>query len=108
MAAAQKHAATTLKTLRPLFNRVLIRKHDAPKETEGGIVLPDNLKGKCIKGTVVAVGPGTMRDSGFQVPISVKPGDDVLLPEYGGTKVQVDGDELFLYRESELLAKVSI
>lgn len=49
-----------------------------------------------------------MRDSGFQVPISVKPGDDVLLPEYGGTKVQVDGDELFLYRESELLAKVSI
>lgn len=50
MAAAQKHAATTLKTLRPLFNRVLIKKHDAPKETEGGIVLPDNLKGKCIKG----------------------------------------------------------
>lgn len=55
----------------------------------------------------MAVGPGSYRDNGKQIPVAVQPGDNVLLPEYGGTKVEVDGEKLFLYRENDILAKIS-
>ncbi|XP_049819965.1 co-chaperonin GroES-like [Aethina tumida] len=106
MAAVPKHAASTFNKIMPLFNRVLVRKR-ITTETEGGIVLPDNVKEKYFKGVVMAVGPGSYRDNGKQIPVVVQPGDNVLLPEYGGTKVEIDGEKLFLYRENDILAKIS-
>lgn len=106
MASATK-AAVKFKRLVPMFNRVLIKKADPDVQTKGGIVLPDNTKAKIQKGTVIAVGPGSINDAGHQVPVSVRPGDEVLLADYGGTKVELDGNETyFLFRETEILAKL--
>jgi chaperonin GroES len=94
------------RSLAPLGDRVLVRR--APKEvqTAAGIYLPTDKTKDPNEGEVVAAGPGE-RDvmSGALHPVSVKPGDKVLLPEYGGTKVKIGDDELFLFRESDILAK---
>ncbi|CAH1119619.1 unnamed protein product [Phaedon cochleariae] len=106
MSAATK-AVPKFKRVIPLLNRVLIKKSEPATETKGGIVLPDNTKAKLQKGTVVAVGPGGRTEQGQHIPMSVRAGDEVLLADYGGTKVELEGNEVyFLYRESEILAKL--
>ncbi|KAF7282301.1 hypothetical protein GWI33_002875 [Rhynchophorus ferrugineus] len=96
-----------LKKLVPLFDRVLIKKAEAITKTKGGIVIPEKAQGKILHGTVVAVGPGQRKDDGSHIPVTVKVGEQVLLPEYGGTKVEVaDNEEYHLYRETDILAKV--
>ncbi|KAK9879554.1 hypothetical protein WA026_006622 [Henosepilachna vigintioctopunctata] len=95
------------KRLLPLLDRVLVRKAEAITKTKGGIVIPDKAAAKVLQATVVAVGPGARNKNGEHIPLSVKVGDNVLLPEYGGTKVELEeNQEYHLFRESDILAKL--
>lgn len=92
--------------LRPLDDRIVVRALDAEEKTAGGIVLPDSAKEKPQRGTVIAVGPGKLLESGQRGALSVAVGDEVIFGKYGGTEVEVDGAELKILRESDVLAKV--
>lgn len=92
--------------INPLDDRVVVRPNDAEETTAGGIVLPDAAKEKQQRGTVIAVGPGRMLDSGQRSPVGVKVGDEVLFGKYGGTEIELDGDEVKILRESDILAKI--
>merc|ERR1712147_75020 len=100
-----KTMANSLRALVPLFDRVLVRRLVAETSTKGGILLPESSVSKLNEGTVVAVGAGARDSRENVVSPSVAVGDAVLLPEYGGTKLQIEDQELFLFRESELLGK---
>jgi len=93
--------------VRPLYDRVVVKVLEQEEKTRGGIVLPDTAKEKPQKGEVIAVGPGAVRDDGTRVPPEVKAGDKVLFAKYAGTEVKVDGEELLILRESDILAVVS-
>jgi len=92
--------------LRPLDDRVVVKPSDAEEITAGGIVLPDAAQEKPQRGEVVAVGAGKLLDSGNRGELSVAVGDEVIYGKYGGSDVEVDGDELKILRESDILAKV--
>ena len=92
--------------INPLDDRVVVKPDDAEETTAGGIVLPDAAKEKPQRGTVLAVGPGRLLDSGLRAGISVVIGDKVLYGKYGGTEIEVDGEEVKILRESDILAKV--
>lgn len=92
--------------LRPLDDRIVVRPLEAEATTAGGIVLPDSAKEKPQRGTVVAVGPGRLLDSGERGELSVVVGDEVIYGKYGGTEIEVDGAEVKILRESDILAKV--
>lgn len=93
-------------TLNPLDDRVVVEPVEAEETTAGGIVLPDTAKEKPQRGKVVAVGPGRLLESGERCPVSVGEGDEVLFGKYGGTDIEVDGAELKILRESDILAKI--
>ncbi|HEU0277025.1 MAG TPA: co-chaperone GroES [Rhodanobacteraceae bacterium] len=90
--------------LRPLHDRVIIKRLDAETKSAGGIVIPDTATEKPIKGKVVAVGTGKILEDGKVRPMAVKAGDKVLFGKYSGTEVKVDGDELLVMREEDLMA----
>ena len=92
--------------IRPLYDRVVIKVLEEEEKTAGGIVLPDTAKEKPQKGEVLAVGPGAVREDGTRVPPEVKKGDEVLVAKYAGTEVKIDGEELLILRESDILAVV--
>ena len=92
--------------LRPLDDRVVVESVDAEEITSGGIVLPDAAQEKPQRGTVVAVGPGRLMDSGNRGDLSVTVGDEVIYGKYGGSDVEVDGEEYKILRENDILAKV--
>ena len=92
--------------LKPLDDRVIVRAAESEDKTVGGILLPDNAKEKQQKGSVVAVGPGKLLDSGERGTLSVKVGDTILFGKYAGNDVKVNGEELKIMRESDILAKV--
>jgi chaperonin GroES len=92
--------------LRPLDDRVVIRPLEAEEMTAGGIVLPDAAKEKPQRGKVLATGPGKLLDSGSRGELSVKVGDEVIFGKYGGSEIEVDGEDLKILRESDILAKV--
>ncbi len=92
--------------INPLDDRVVVRANEAEETTAGGIVLPDAAQEKPQRGTVIAVGPGRLLDSGERSSLSVDVGDEVLFGKYGGTDIEVDGDEVKILRESDILAKV--
>lgn len=92
--------------LNPLDDRVVVELVEAEETTPGGIVLPDTAKEKPQRGRVIAVGPGRLLDSGERCPLSVSVGDEVLFGKYSGTDVEVDGKELKVLRESDILAKI--
>nr|AKS40087.1 small heat shock protein 11.1 [Grapholita molesta] len=100
--------ASAARKLIPLLDRVLIKRAEAVTKTAGGIVLPEKAQSKVLHGEVIAVGPGARKDNGDFIPLLVKVGDKVLLPEYGGTKVSLDSEdkEYHLFRESDILAKI--
>ncbi|XP_023268297.1 10 kDa heat shock protein, mitochondrial isoform X2 [Seriola lalandi dorsalis] len=89
----------------PLFDRVLVERFTAETVTKGGIMLPEKAQGKVLEATVVAVGPGSVNPKGNVTPVSVKVGEKVLLPEYGGTKVILDNKDYFLFRDGDILGK---
>ena len=89
--------------LRPLQDRVLIRRVDAETKTAGGIFIPDNVQEKPVEGEIVAVGPGSRGDDGKLVPMDVKSGDRVLFGKWSGTEVKLDGEELIIMKESDIM-----
>jgi len=92
--------------IRPLDDRVVVKPIEAEEKTAGGIVLPDSAKEKPQRGTVVAVGLGKLLDSGQRGELSVTVGDEVIYGKYGGTDIEINGDEVKILRESDILAKV--
>ncbi len=94
--------------IRPLDDRVVVEPMDAEEMTAGGIVLPDTAKEKPQKGTVIAVGPGKLLESGQRSSLSVSVGDLVLFGKYGGTEIEVDGQDVKILRESDILAKLAV
>jgi len=98
-------AAVALRRFLPLFDRIVVEKFAPELKTKGGIMLPEKSQGKILEATVVAVGPGKPTDAGSVLPPSVKIGDRVLLPEYGGTKVTLDEKEYYVFRDSDIMGK---
>jgi chaperonin GroES len=92
--------------LRPLDDRVVVEPKEAEEVTAGGIVLPDTAKEKPQRGTVVAVGPGKLLDSGERGALSVSVGDEVIYGKYSGSEVEIDGRDVKILRETDILAKV--
>ena len=92
--------------LKPLDDRVVVKPLESEEKTAGGILLPDNAKEKPQRGRVIAAGPGKMLDNGNRVALSVKVGDEVLFGKYSGNDIKLNGEELKIMRESDLLAKV--
>lgn len=93
-------------TLNPLDDRVVVEPMGAEETTAGGIVLPDAAQEKPQRGKVVAVGPGRLLESGERCAVSVEVGDEVLFGKYGGTEIEIDGQEIKILREGDILAKV--
>lgn len=99
-------AKTKTVNLRPLDDRVVVQPTEAESTTAGGIVLPDSAREKPQRGTVVAVGPGKLLDSGVRGELSVAVGDVVIYGKYGGSEIEIDGEEMKILRESDILAKI--
>ena len=91
---------------RPLHDRVLVRRVTAEEKTAGGIIIPDTAKEKPQEGEVVAVGPGTLNDRGGLRPLDVKAGDRVLFGKWSGTEVKIDGQDLLIMKESDIMGIV--
>jgi len=91
---------------RPLHDRVLVRRIDAEEKTAGGIIIPDTAKEKPQQGEIIAVGPGARNEQGQLVPLDVKTGDRVLFGKWSGTEVKIDGQDLLIMKESDLLGVV--
>ncbi len=91
-------------TIKPLYDRVLIERVEEEEKTAGGIIIPDSAKEKPTKGKVIAVGNGVRADSGEIVPLAVKAGDTVLFAKWGGQEVKVDGKDLIIMKESDIIA----
>ncbi len=89
--------------LRPLQDRVLIRRVDAEAKTAGGIFIPDAVQEKPLEGEVVAIGPGARNKDGALLPMGVKPGDRVLFGKWSGTEVKLDGEELMIMSEADIM-----
>jgi len=92
--------------LRPLHDRVIVRRVEEEKMSSGGIVIPDNAAEKPIRGEVLAVGNGKVLDNGEQHALDVKVGDNVLFGKYSGTEVKVDDEELLVMREDDIMAVI--
>ncbi len=91
--------------LQPLGDRIVVKPIEREEVTKGGIVLPDTVKEKPQEGKVLAAGPGRLSEDGKRIAMDVKVGDVVLYVKYGGTEVKIDGEELMILRESDILAK---
>ena len=90
-------------TFRPLHDRILVRRIEADEKTAGGIIIPDTAKEKPMEGEVVAVGPGARDESGKVQPLDVKSGDRVLFGKWSGTEVKLDGEDLIIMKESDIM-----
>jgi chaperonin GroES len=91
---------------RPLHDRVVVRRIDGEDRTKGGIIIPDTAKEKPQEGEIVAVGPGARDEAGKLVPLDVKAGDRVLFGKWSGTEVKIDGQDLLIMKESDILGIV--
>jgi chaperonin GroES len=92
--------------LKPLEDRIVVEPCEAEEVTAGGIVLPDSAKEKPQRGTVIAIGPGRQLENGERAPLSVVLGDEVIYGKYSGSDIEVDGTEVKIMRETDVLAKV--
>ena len=88
---------------RPLHDRVVVRRLDAEEKTSGGIIIPDTAKEKPMEGEVIAVGPGARDETGKLMPLDVKAGDRILFGKWSGTEVKLDGEELLIMKESDIM-----
>jgi chaperonin GroES len=93
-------------SFRPLHDRVVVRRLDGEEKTKGGIIIPDTAKEKPSEGVIVAVGPGARDDNGKVTALDVKSGDRVLFGKWSGTEVKVDGEELLIMKESDIMGIV--
>jgi len=94
-------------SFRPLHDRVVVRRLDSEEKSKGGIIIPDTAKEKPSEGVVVAVGPGTRDDSGKIVAPDVKAGDRILFGKWSGTEVKLDGEELLIMKESDIMGVIA-
>ena len=92
---------------RPLHDRVVVKRIDAENKTKGGIIIPDTVKEKPSEGEVVAVGPGGRDESGKLIPIDLKAGDRVLFGKWSGTEVKLDGEDLLIMKESDIMGVIA-
>lgn len=92
--------------VRPLADRILVKREEPSETVRGGIIIPDTAKEKPQEGKVVAVGPGRLDDNGKFVKLEVKKGDRILMGKYAGTEVKIDGDEHIIMREDDVLAVI--
>ncbi|WP_117237774.1 co-chaperone GroES [Thermus sediminis] len=100
-------AAEVKTVIKPLGDRVVVKRIEEEPKTKGGIVLPDTAKEKPQKGQVIAVGTGRILENGQRVPLEVKEGDTVVFAKYGGTEIEIDGEEYVILSERDLLAVLS-
>jgi len=94
-------------SFRPLHDRVVVRRVESEEKTAGGIIIPDNAKEKPSEGVIEAVGPGARDESGKVVALDVKAGDRVLFGKWSGTEVKIDGKELLIMKESDILGVIA-
>lgn len=92
--------------IRPLNDRILVKRLEGEEKTAGGIIIPDSAKEKPAEGEIVAVGPGKLSDAGERVAMDVAVGDRVLFSKYGGTEVKLDGEDFLIMREDDILGVV--
>jgi len=92
--------------IRPLHDRVIVKRVDEEEKTKGGIIIPDTAKEKPVEGKVIAVGDGKVSDDGKKIPLEVKAGDKVLFGKYAGTEIQIEGEENLIMREDDIIAIV--
>ncbi len=94
-------------SFRPLHDRVVVRRLTAEEKTAGGIIIPDTAKEKPMEGEVVAVGPGARNEAGALVPLDVKAGDKILFGKWSGTEVKLNGEELLIMKESDIMGIIT-
>ena len=92
--------------IRPLHDRVIVKREDEEETTKGGIIIPDTAKEKPVEGKVIAVGDGKVADDGKKIPLEVKAGDKILFGKYAGTEIQIEGEENLIMREDDIIAIV--
>ena len=92
---------------RPLHDRIVVRRIAAEEKTAGGIIIPDTVKEKPSQGEVIAVGPGGRDEAGKLIPIDIRVGDRVLFGKWSGTEVKIDGDELLIMKESDIMGVIA-
>ena len=92
---------------RPLHDRVVVRRIEAEEKTKGGIIIPDTVKEKPQEGEIIAVGPGGRDEAGKLIPIDLKAGDRVLFGKWGGTEVKIDGEDLLIMKESDIMGVIA-
>jgi len=90
--------------VRPLHDRIIVKRLEGEEKTKGGIIIPDTAKEKPIEGRVIAVGDGKIKEDGKKIPMEVKKGDRVLFAKYGGAEIKIDGEEHLMMREDDILA----
>ena len=93
--------------LQPLHDRVLVRRTESEEKTAGGLIIPDSAKEKPSEGEIVAAGPGARKDSGELIEMAVSAGDKILFGKWSGTEVTIDGEELLIMKESDILGIIS-
>ena len=93
-------------SFRPLHDRVVVRRVDSEEKTAGGIIIPDTAKEKPSEGVIVSVGPGARDDAGKVSPLDVKAGDRVLFGKWSGTEVKIDGEDLLIMKESDIMGVI--
>jgi chaperonin GroES len=94
-------------TFRPLHDRIVVRRITAEEKTKGGIIIPDSAQEKPSQGEIIAVGPGGRDESGKLIPIDLKTGDKVLFGKWSGTEVKLDGEELLIMKESDIMGVIA-
>ena len=92
---------------RPLHDRVVVKRLDSEEKTKGGIIIPDTAKEKPQEGEIIAVGPGARDENGKLVPLDVKAGDRVLFGKWSGTEVKIDGEDLLIMKESDIMGVIA-
>jgi len=92
--------------IKPLHDRVIVKRIEEEEKTKGGIIIPDTAKEKPIEGKIVAVGSGKLLDNGKTLPLEVKKGDRILFGKYAGTEIQIEGEEHLIMREDDIIAIV--
>ncbi|RJK98643.1 co-chaperone GroES [Paracoccus siganidrum] len=93
-------------TFRPLHDRILVRRIDADEKTAGGLIIPDSAKEKPQEGEVLAVGSGARSENGTLTPLDVKPGDRILFGKWSGTEIRLDGEDLLIMKESDVMGVI--
>ena len=89
--------------VRPLHDRIIVKRLEEEEKTKGGIIIPDTAKEKPIEGKVIAVGDGRINENGTKIPLDVKKGDRILFAKYGGTEIKIDGEEHLMMKEDDIL-----